>query len=467
MITVAAGATLEVRGAYSLAALSGAGTVIKTGSGNLSFGGVFNGSVDVQGGTVSVPALPTPPTADAISTNSMILWLDACATNRMTYGPNPGQVFQWIDRRTNVNRFAWGYHATSYPERPWLNKSTAPRGGDRYWVDINTNPVYETSALTKYMKITLDRDPATYTMDTYVSTLPGIRTGFLVLDSSRGGGQPLGGSVNSVDSSFTRDNSYLSSSPVWGSATAAVVTNGTTRLDGIRVDGRATGFNGGVQVLSFTTTGDAQFWNLGASKARLERLGELIFFNTVLSPTNRSAVEAYLMNKWTTKTAAGYRVPGEQLAQSVTVNAGATLDLSGAVSNEFGSVSGAGSVRVPSFSALPIISGSIGSLQVLGGNSCTFTVVATNNTYVAQPTIAVAGTLTVPSNGVVNVAFQSQAKPMRIPLFTYGSVSGTGLTAWTLQASGAVPAGAKVRLTATATGAYLDIIANGTLLMMQ
>ena len=467
LVTVASNATLEVRGPYTLAGLSGAGTVVKTGTGNLSFGGAFSGSIKIQGGTVSVPALPIPPTAEAISTNSMILWLDGCVTNRMTFDPNPGQVFQWIDRRTNVNRFAWGYYSSQYPERPWLVHSKAPRGGDLFWMDINTNPVYETSVSSKYMKITLDRDPATYTMDTYVSALSGIRTGFIVLDSSRGGGLPVGGSNNSINSSFARDNTGVASSPVWGSGTADIVTNGTTRLDGTRIDGRVTGFNGGVQVLSFTTTGDAQFWFLGATRARLEKLGELMFFNTVLAPTNRSAIEAYLMNKWTAKTAPGYCVPGERIADTVTVDADATLDLSSGVSNEFGTVSGAGTVTVSSFDALPSIDGSIGALNVLGGNACTFTVVATNNTYAALPSIAVAGALTVPSNGVVNVVFQDQAKPMRIPLFTYGSVTGTGLSAWTLQTSGAIPPGATIRLVDTATATSLDIIARGTLFTLQ
>lgn len=467
LVTVASNATLEVRGAMTLAGLSGSGTVVKTGSGNLSFGGAFGGAIQIQGGTVSVPTLPAPPNADAIPTNSMALWLDGCVTNRMTFGPNPGQVYQWIDRRTNVNRFAWGYHTSQYPERPWLVAGKAPRGGDLFWMDINTNPVYETGALSKYMKITLDRDPATYTMDSSVVTLSGIRTGFLVLDSSRGGGLPIGGNNNSVNSSFARDNTGVASSPAWGAGTADIVTNGTTRLDGARVDGRATGFSGGVQVLSFTTTGDAQFWFLGATKARLEKLGELMFFNTVLAPTNRSAVEAYLMNKWTAKTAPGYRVPGERIADAVTVGAGAALDLSGAVSNEFGTVSGAGAVTVSTFAALPAIGGSIGSLSVLGGSACTFTVVATNGTFAARPTVAVAGALTVPSNGVVNVVFKDRAKPMRIPLFTYGSATGAGLSAWTLQTSGAVPPGAKLRLVSTATATSLDIIARGTVLTVQ
>lgn len=465
-VSVAAGATLEVRGPYALAALTGAGTVLKTGVGSLSFGGVFDGTLTVQGGSVSVPALPAPPAADALSTNNMLLWLDACVTNRMTYGPNPGQIFQWIDRRTNVNRFAWGYYSASYPERPWLTQATAPRGGDRYWVDINTNPVYEASAPSKYMKITLDRDPATYTMDTYVTTLPGIRTGFIVLDSARGGGLPLGGSQNGVHSSFTRDNNNLSASPVWGVGTAAAVTNGLTRLDGLYANGRVTGFSGGVQVLSFTTTGDAQFWFLGATRNRLEKLGELMFFNTVLAPANRSAVEAYLMNKWTAKTAPGYRVLGERLAQSVAVEAGATLDLSGATGNEFGSVSGAGGVRAASFDILPAISGSIGSLEVLGGDLA-LTVVAQGDTFVALPTLSVAGALTVPSNGIVRVTFADRAKAMRIPLVTYGSATGGGFSQWTLETTGDVPQGATLRLAATPTETALDIIANGTMLLVQ
>ncbi|HNX35355.1 MAG TPA: hypothetical protein PKM57_12050 [Kiritimatiellia bacterium] len=466
LVTVASNATLEVRGPYTLAALRGVGTVIKTGAGALSFGGTFDGVVQVQGGTVTVPPLPPPPTAAAVPTNGMLLWLDACATNRMTFDPNPGEVYQWIDRRTNVNRFAWGYYTSQYPERSWLQQTAAPRGGSLCWVDFVTNPVYEASSFSKYMKITLDRDPATYVMDSYVGTLSGIRTGFVVLDSLRGGGLPVGGNNNSINSSFTRDNSSLPTSPVWGSGTVAAVTNGTTRLDGERVDGRVTGFSGGVQVLSFTTTGDTLFWFLGATRARLERLGELMFFSTVLSPADRGAVEAYLLNKWTTKTGAGYRVPGERLAQAATVAAGATLDLTGATGDEFGTVSGAGGVRVSAFDALPQIDGSIGSLAMLGGE-CAFTVVAQGATFVAQPAVTVTGALTVPSNGVVRVTFADCPKTMRLPLITYGSVTGSGLDAWTLETAGNVPAGATLRLTGTPSGAYLDITANGTVFLIR
>ena len=466
VLTVSNGATLDVRGAYTFAALRGSGTVLKTGAGVLSFGGSFDGTVTVQGGSVAVPNLPPPPAAETIATNAMLLWLDACATGRMTFAPNPEQIFQWIDRRTNINRFAWAYHNASYPERPWLHASVAPRGGDLFWVDFTTNPVYEASTPSKYMKLTLDRDPATYVQDSYVSTLGGIRTGFIVLDSSRGGGLPIGGSNNSVNSSFSRDNPNHSASPVWGAGSAAVITNGSTRLDGLCVDGRVTGFNGGTQVLSFTTTGDALFWFLGATRARYEKLGELMFFNTVLTAANRSAIEAYLMNKWTAKTAPGYRVPGERLAQAVTVDAGSMLDLSTASGGEFSSVTGGGSVRTATFAVLPAIGGSIGALEVLGGD-LSFVATAQGDTFAVQPTVAVAGTLRIPSNGVVRVAFSGHARAMRLPLVTYGAIAESGFTQWTLEASGDIPQGAILRLVKTSTSLALDILANGTTILVH
>ena len=465
-VTISNGATLDVRGAYAFAALRGSGSVVKTGTGVLSFGGSFEGSLSIQGGSIAVPNLPVPPAADAIATNSLLLWLDACATGRMTFAPNPGQIFQWIDRRPSVNRFAWSYHDASYPERPWLRTGIAPRGGERFWIDISTNPVYESSAPSKYMKLTLDRDPATYVQDTYVSALGGIRTGFIVLDSSRGGGLPIGGNNNSVNSSFTRDNPHLSASPIWGSGTAAVVTNGITRLDGLCVDGRSAGFSGGVQVLSFTATGDALFWFLGATRSRYEKLGELLFFSTVLAPTNRSAIEAYLLNKWTDKTAPGYRVPGERLAQTVTVGAGTLLDLSAASGREFGRVTGAGSVRAATFAVLPAIEGSIGALDVQSGDLA-FTATAQAGSFVVQPPLTVSGTLSIPSNGVVRVTFTGRARAMRLPLASYGAMSGSGFNAWTLEASGDVPHGAILRLVKTSTSLALDILANGTTILVH
>ena len=466
-VSVAAGATLEVNGACQFAALTGAGTVVKTGAGALSFGGAFDGDVRIEGGTFALPSLPPPPEADAVlAGGNPLFWLDACETNRMTFGSYSEQVFQWIDRRPTVNRFAWGYDGGTYHERPWLLAGTAPRGGERFWVDFSTNPVHEATADGKYMKITLDQDPSTYVQDSHIGEIANIRTGFVVLDSLRGGGLPLGNKDNPGNSSFTRDSAGNVASPVWGAGTAAVVTNGETRLDGQRMDGRVTGFNGSVQVLSFTTTGAAKFTNLAATKARYERLGELIFFDTVLSGNARDAIEAYLLNKWTDKTGAGYRLPGERVARHVTVGEGATLDLTGAVGGEIGSVSGAGGVRVPSFAALPLINGGIGALEVTGGD-CAFTVAKQGGVDVAQPVVAVTGTLTVPPSGVVSVTFEDKPAPGKITLFTYGALAAPGFGAWTLATGGEVPPGANVRLVSDGQSAWLDITASGTLFLLQ
>ena len=56
---------------------------------------------------------------------------------------------------------------------------------------------------------------------------------------------------------------------------------------------------------------------------------------------------------------------------------------------------------------------------------------------------------------------------MRLPLITYGSITGSGFNHWTLEASGEVPQGAILRLVKTSTLLALDILSNGTTILIH
>jgi hypothetical protein len=96
-----------------------------------------------------------------------------------------------------------------------------------------------------------------------------------------------------------------------------------------------------------------------------------------------------------------------------------------------------------------------------------FTATAQAGSFVVQPTLTVSGTLSIPSNGVVRVTFTGRARAMRLPLASYGAMSGSGFNAWTLEASGDVPHGAILRLVKTSTSLALDILANGTTILVH
>ena len=172
------------------------------------------------------------------------------------------------------------------------------------------------------------------------------------------------------------------------------------------------------------------------------------------------------MNKWTDKTGAGYRLPGDRVARHVTVDAGTTLDLAGAAGGEIGSVSGAGGVRVPSLAALPQIIGGIGELEVTGGD-CAFTVSQQSGVDVVSPAVAVTGALTLPPACTIRVTFDGRPSAKRIPLLTYGTLTAPGLNEWTLETAGDVPPGATLRLVRNAHTVDLEILASGTLFLLH
>ena len=459
-VTVQAGANLLVDGTIQIDSLHGDGTVIKTGPGALRIGGAFSGTIDVQEGTLEPAALPPPPAAASLPLNNMTLWLDACETNRITSDTLPGQVFQWLDRRPNVNRFAFGYWTTAYRERPWLIETPAPRGGSDplTWVDflpnLDEDPLDSSN---KYMKFCIDVNPVGYVQDQNRATFMNIRTGFMVLDSLRGGGQPM-------ERHFARGTPWnVASTPVWSSGGDDRVRNGNTRLDGLQVNGRTTGYNGAVQVLSFTTTSNAELEYLANSKQSLERIGEFILFDTVLSSDTRRAYEAYLLNKWKGASALGYHYPGDPLAGTVTIASGVTLDVSAFNAGEIGSVSCPGTLRTSDFAALPPINGPLGNLEVLAGD-ITFDVSAQG----AAPEMNITGALTVPSAGTLTLNFTEQVKGTKtITLFTYATLTGSGFDGWTLALTGDTPNGATVRLRQGPTETYAEIILGGTLLMIR
>ena len=462
--TVAAGATLLVTGGMQIDSLHGAGTVVKTGTGALRIGGGggFTGTIDVQGGTLAPIPLPEPPSAEALPTANMLFWLDACEPGRITIGAFPDQVFQWIDRRPGINRFAYGYYdGTQWWERPWRIQTPAPRGGGPLtWVDFAPNTAVDPSDRGhKYMKLAVDINPVGYVQDAPGSQggYGNVRTGFVVLDSLRGGGTPVSGNNNTC----TRDNPGIASSPVWGGGTSQNVLNGQTRLDGIHINGRQTGLNGAVQVLSFTTTGDTRIENLAFSKLGIERLGEVILFNTVLSADTRRAYEAYLLSKWKGISGQGYRHPGDRIVNTVNIASGVTLDLTPFTAGEIGAVNGPGAVRTSDFAALPALNG-LDALDVLAGDIA-FDISAQS----ATPSISVTGALTVPPAGTLTLNFIGRVTPGSIPLFTYGTLTGSGFNGWTLALAGDVPRGALVRIRQTPAATYADVIANGTLLLIR
>jgi len=447
--TVAAGATLEIGSAYSVAQLFGAGNVIAADGSAIQPSGYFTGSVTLDGGRFSIPNQPAPPTAEDIPTTGLSCWFDPSETNRIVFGgtftPSRPLTVAALYDRTTTNRYLFGScnpADMNFDRRPWLSATNGPSGEIQYWMDY-ANVYGDSNGNT----LRLYRDPAYIgTATTGQHTPTNVQSGFIVLDSSRGGGVPITYDV-AASQVFTRNNPQSVASPIWGTATATAVKYGQTFLDGSAVNGTTAGYSGTTELLSFVATNVVQaaffgFYGGDGTSGNLnrERLGEIILFESALTNTTRADIEAYLMKKWLGKMRAGYS------------------DFTAAT------VTGSGTVLATRPSQLPSFDANFSGTLTLSGTSFDFTL-ATNTlgAYAVSPATVIPGVLSVAAAGTVNVHFEVRPPAGTYPLITWSSLAGDGFANWTLSTTGEQPTG-NVSLKKTATALTLSVVPHGTLI---
>lgn len=386
-------------------------------------------------------------------TDTLTAWFDPSQTNRVVLGgaytPTRPLTVAAVYDRTTTSRYLFGSCPTdmSFDRRPWLAATNNPLGDTLYWLDY-TN-IYSGDVAGNTLR--LYRNPAYIgTGTTGQHTPTNVQTGFIVLDSSRGGGVPITLDVN-ASQVFLRSNPQSAASPIWGPGTAGAVTNGQTFLDGVSVNGAARGYSGTTELLSFVATNAVQAaffgWYGGIDGANApknrERLGEIILFESALAEGTRSDIEAYLMKKWLGKARAGY--------------SDATI----------ATVTGSGTVTAAKPQQLPALGGGFTGSVALTGAAFDYTL-TTNavGQYVVTPATAFPGSLSVPATGTINLTFAVRPPAGTYPVITYGSVTGTGFSGWTLTTAGEQPAG-PVALRSTGTALNVQIVPRGTLLLMQ
>jgi hypothetical protein len=449
-VTVAAGATLEINGKYSVGSVSGYGRIVSSGGSAFSLNGIFSGSVEMSGGTLTLPDVPSIPNDSTVPTGNLATWFDPSQTNRIVLGkaytPTRPQTIAALFDRTTTNRYLLGTcnTDTTYDRRPWLSATNNPLGNLLYWMDYSNFYSGDQNGNT----LRLCRNPiyiGTASNAGVIST--NVQSGFIVLDSSRGGGVPMTLDVG-ASQVVTRDNPQSVASPIWGSATTASLKSGATYLDGVAVNGASRGFNGTTELLSFVATNTFQAAYFGfyggdgspAGTLNRERLGEIILFDTALDNATRANVEAYLMKKWLGKARAGFG------------------DVSAA------NVSGSGTVQAAKPSQLPSFSLGFTGTLALSGNSFDYTVTTNaSGTCVASPVTAIAGGLTVAATGTITVDFKVKPPVGTYTLMSYGSIANEGFATWSLVTTGNKPAGA-VLLKMTGTALNLVVTSPGTMI---
>ena len=276
-----------------------------------------------------------------------------------------------------------------------------------------------------------------------------FRSFFMALDTSAGGGNPIGDNVSFNKNIRTRASKGADyTKPIWGTGTMAMAH---TWLDTNEVNGATAGYNGRAEVMGFETeasfttdtglffgyyNGDGNTYN-----GNHEHIGETLIYNTTLTDAERLTVQEYLMAKWTGNMNSKYS------------------DLSKAT------VTGAGNVYSASLRNLPAFdSGFTGALA--GGSNMTFTVDSSWSASAAVDAITVARAVTIDATCAVKVTLKGEAKAGTYALLTVpsGALAGKTFALTLLNETGK---SASAKLVTSDTMLSLEILSQGTVLHVR
>jgi hypothetical protein len=410
---VAEGGVFETLDSSSLAP-HGAGRLSVEGS--VEADGVFAGDVTVAAGaTLAIPAsknILTESEVDAMT--SKVARFDPDCEEDIEFGSTDNMVHALFDHGNKSvagTPYLHGYYRDDNNDRrPTYVRSSRSFGQPvRGWMDLNADPAGKTQ---KGNNLRIKTDHTKAISDNGDIIKQKVRTVFIMMDSCYGGGLPVidAGKPDNTTAVRARASYTNYASPIWGSGTSEVLTNGETRINGIAVDGTKTGFTGAPELFSFTTDGNDfnagvfGFWDAGSDKA-FEVLGEIVLFNEVLDADTRGGVEAYLMKKWLDTLPSGY------------------VDWTGAT------VSGAGTVTAAEPKGVPQFDNFTGTLE-FSQESLDFTIDCVNGT-VAEAFDIGSATLKLADEGVFNLSFKDGiVQPGTYILGSFGTVDGAGVSGW-------------------------------------
>ena len=446
-------------GARTGARLSGTGTATLDADTELS--GTFRGTVDVNGKNLVVSALPKPPAAADVPAGDRTFWVDPELDGAIDHGrtaateTRPLEVSALYGRdnaglvKTDGSFYfsgplsddGKGWAQTTLDRRPWLSRGARGSGPVRNWLDFTDH--YSPDELRNVLRVkTLPFNGESKTGDD--ATVP-YRSGFFVLDSSRGGGSLVLDNIQGNGSVYHRDDANAAA-PIWHSRNSSdglYLSNGDTYLDGVPVDGKTHGFFGRPEVFSFTATqGLSTKFYTGHINAAVncELVGEVILYNRALSDAERVTVNAYLMSKWLGIAPVGYS------------------DLSGAT------LTGAGTVECASQAALPKFGDGFSGTITLAETEFAFAVDAQATPSVIGAISAPGATVDLPAAVTVRVDFPTKAKGGRYPLISAARL--TGGTIWTLVTSG-FTRDLEMRLEVVDGSLVLEVVPRGMVLIVD
>ena len=339
-LAVEAGGSLMVEG------VTGGNELVKSGAGTLFVSEYVNasGKLRVAEGTLELPA-PTL-TADDLPANPY-LHLDATAF---------GSGYTIVNGVTNLT--AWSdVRGEGYPKATLLRANSTQKPFV-HTAALNGLPTIDFGEY-HYEKTSGGAVPSN-SSGMRLPTTNGMHSVFAVWGSRNGGGSGIfgtGGSAYNQGMGLTRGGSAFGASkddPILRSGASYHYPGfggdyayaSRFYLNGEAKDPAVVGFSGGYDIVSLVTYN--AFGMSALSSGGLyhqyyggEEIGELIVYERALSEEEAKKVEAYLRKKWYGAETAGYLAP---VADSVAVEAGATLSLRGAAPLTASTLAGAGTV---------------------------------------------------------------------------------------------------------------------------
>lgn len=408
--------------------------------------GDYEGTVKIgENGRLNLEELdPPPPGVEAVVAGRM-LWLDPSREESVLTSVHEATgaqlVGQWYDSdgvsvdaagRLRIETNTRVVYPWAVSRAPMLFPSARGKGEVMNWVDFGNvfggQPLDDAANMLRFGIY-----PA-HTNDQDVTKLEGVKTLFVVQDSSKGGGTPflddVSGSAikprHTKDDVSTKTLEQLAGMPIWSGSSAEKIRTSETYLNGLRVNGEKRGFNGAPELLT-TMSPSGQTFDLGALDAYNPKtdttkpeagavLGEIIAYNKYLSESERRNIEGYLMWKWF----------------------GGVRDGFAYLKNM--SVEGSGSIRARSLADIPSLSADYkGDVTITGQTEAGFTISdgEVKNAFMSE------GRLTMPKKCQVVLTVDSLAQDGAYTLIKVaGGLSGT---TWTLDPVVRGKVGARIR----------------------
>ena len=463
--------------------ISGQGTLTLDDSGwathedvpEVTVAGNFAGTIEVPADKTLVLAdRPAPPSPyDMPQQGSLVAWFDPSLDGAIDFHEHPdaatgvarlysrtasgvdksdGAYWMGMNALAKDDAIAGTGIGNKYGRYPFLTSTCYPAasgiGVQMPWMDFTQNVSGDGNGNT----LRSHRLPLTGAeINDATATPMTFRSLFMALDTSAGGGNPVGDNVNFNKSIRARaSNGTDYTKPIWSANNTVAMAH--TWLDTNEVNGATAGYNGRAEVLGFETATDFTtdaglffgYYN-NSSDGRTyygngEHIGETLIYSTTLTDAERLTVQEYLKAKWTGDMSGKY------------------TDLSRAT------VTGAGNVYSASLRNLPAFdSGFTGTLS--GGSNLTFTVDRSRNASAAVDAITIDRAVTIDA-GQVTVTLKGEAKAGTYTLITVPSGALAGKT-FALTLVNETGKDASAKLVTSDTTLSLGILSRGTVLLVR